>query len=206
MRRSMGQHMKTEVTGLSTDNTFATGDLLFGNFTVHGIRDKWVNNWVQTQGDCPNCVFADLIRDTQYLGQYPNPFYQAEAIYFDHGWEFMGHEGDKGGFLVLVGEDKGNFYSFKEGTRGGISTSAGYAGEIGRVDVTGNPNLFTSDFFYGFREKWYASYGGFISGGIGYSTSMSGGQPVTAISVQIGFGLNLWPLSGGYNQGVIEKR
>jgi len=198
--------MKTEVTGLSTDNTFATGDLLFGNFTVHGIRDKWVNNWVQTQGDCPNCVFADLIRDTQYLGQYPNPFYQAEAIYFDHGWEFMGHEGDKGGFLVLVGEDKGNFYSFKEGTRGGISTSAGYAGEIGRVDVTGNPNLFTSDFFYGFREKWYASYGGFISGGIGYSTSMSGGQPVTAISVQIGFGLNLWPLSGGYNQGVIEKR
>ena len=70
-------------------------------------------------------MWADFLRNVPYLGfNNPNPFYGAEAIYIDHGWSFIGHEGDGGGFFVLVGKDKGKFFSFNEKSRGGIAVLA----------------------------------------------------------------------------------
>jgi len=49
---------------------------------------------------CPGCAAADFLRNTPFFGiNNPNPFYQAEAIYVDHGWSLVGQEGDRGHFL-----------------------------------------------------------------------------------------------------------
>jgi len=58
--------------------------------------------------------------------------------------------------------------------------------------VTGNPNDFASDYFYGPRTKVYGSAGEGISAGIGYSWSTAFGETVTATSIQVSIGLSAW--------------
>jgi len=156
----------------------------------------------QTQGDCPNCWLADYLRNTQSFGMHRNLFFDAEAIYVDASGSFIGHEMDRGGFFVLVGKDKGKFFTYSEKSIYGTGTDAGVAGELGSIDVTGNPNLFKSDYVYGYRDKFWAGGGEGPSVGLSYSLGSYNGQDVTAIAVQ--FGWSFLPISLGWNKGIIS--
>ena len=157
----------------------------------------------QTQGECSSCGFADVLRNSPFFViNTPNPFYMAEAIYFDVGGSFLGHEVDRGGFYVLIGKDKGKFFSYKEKSIYGTGTDAGAAGEIGRIDVTGNPYLFTSDFVYGYRDKFWAGGGEGPSIGLAFSLGSYNGQTVTATALQIGW--SFLPISLGWNKGILS--
>jgi len=131
-----------------------------------------------------------------------NLFFDAEAIYVDAGGSFIGHEMDRGGFFVLVGKDKGKFFTYSEKSIYGTGTDAGVAGELGSIDVTGNPNLFKSDYVYGYRDKFWAGGGEGPSVGLSYSLGSYNGQDVTAIAVQ--FGWSFLPISLGWNKGIIS--
>lgn len=135
----------------------------------------------------------------------PFLLYGAEAVFVDHGWSFVGAEGDKGGFFVLVGKDKGKFVPFKEQAGGG-ATDAGYGVELGRVDISGNPYDFSQDYLFGLRDKVWVSAGEGISAGGAFAWSSFNGISVYAYSIQVGFGLSPWLISGGYNHGVIEPK
>jgi len=135
----------------------------------------------------------------------PNPFYGAEAIYADAGWSFVGAEGDAGKFFILVGEDKGKFVSFKE-IAGGGATDAGLGVELGRIDISGNPYDFNSNYLFGARDKVWLSAGEGISAGGAFSWSSYNNRSVYGSSIQIGIGLSPWFISGGYNHGVIERK
>jgi len=126
----------------------------------------------------------------------------AEAIYFDVGGSFLGHEVDRGGFYVLIGKDKGKFFSYKEKSIYGTGTDAGAAGEIGRIDVIGNPYIFTSDFVYGYRDKFWAGGGEGPSIGLAFSLGYYNGQTVTATALQIGW--SFLPISLGWNKGILS--
>lgn len=108
----------------------------------------------------------------------------------------------------MVGKEKGAFKSFNE-IAGGAATDAGIGFEIGRVDITGNPNDFNSSFLYGVRDKAWISLspsGEVISVGGAFAWSTANGRSVYATSIQIGLGVSPIPfISGGYNNGVITK-
>jgi RHS repeat-associated protein len=160
----------------------------------------------QTRVDCPNCFIADFLRSMPIFGMnILNPFYGAEAIYVDGGWSFVGAEGDAGKFFILVGKDKGKFVSFKE-LAGGGATDAGLGVELGRIDISGNPYDFTSEYLFGARDKVWLSAGEGISAGGAFSWSSFNGINVYGSSIQISIGLSPWFISGGYNHGVIEKK
>jgi hypothetical protein len=157
----------------------------------------------ENNGDCPNCGFADFLRNTISFGMYvPNPFYQAEAVYVDAGASFIGHEADRGGFFVLVGKDKGKFLTYSEKSLYGTGTDAGVAGELGRIDITGNPYSFSADYVYGYRDKFWAGGGEGPAVGLSYSVGSYEGQTVTATAVQLGWGF--LPISLGWNYGIIS--
>jgi RHS repeat-associated protein len=155
-------------------------------------------------------LIADLFRYTPNFGiGNPNPFFGAEAIYIDGGVTMVGAEADKGYFFILVGEEKGSIVAFSE-IAGGVATDAGFGIEIGRVDVTGNPNDFKSSYLFGFREKVWGSIsptGEIVSLGGAFSWGEAGGEQVTTSSVQIGVGISPVPFifGPGYNQGEIRK-
>ena len=157
----------------------------------------------QTKGNCLSCGFADLLRYTlSFGGTHPNPFFMAEALYIDGGGSFLGHEVDGGGFFVLVGKDKGKFFTYSEKSLFGTGTDAGGAVELGRIDITGNPYNFTADYVYGNRDKYWVGGGEGPSVGVAYSLGSYNGDSVTAIALQIGFGLI--PISAGWNFGIIS--
>jgi hypothetical protein len=149
-------------------------------------------------------IFADVIRNVP-LSAYGNPFYKAEAIYFDYGWSLVGAEGDKGWFFILVGEDKGKIFSFKE-IAGGGGTDAGGGIEIGRIDVLDKHDAFNSSYLFGSREKFWISGGAGISAGGAVSWSTYNNQTIIGSSLQIGAGLSvLGVFSVGYNIGDINR-
>ena len=205
------------------DNIIITKDRN-GNAIIHGKRSKLIietnsgiidylsNHWVaQSGGNDPNAFYrsmADLIRNTPFFGiNSPNPFYGAEAMYMDSGGSLVGAEKDGGVFFILAGKEKGTFKTFSE-LAGGISTEAGVGFEVGRVDISGNPNDFTSDYLYGLRDKVWVSvspFGEVISVGGAYAWSSINGRTVSTSSVQLGIGVSPFPfLSGGYNHGRIK--
>ena len=167
-------------------------------------------NKAQKGGNDPLKLLADILHHTPSFGvNSPNPFQGAVAIYADGGWSFVGAEGDAGGFFILVGRDKGRFVSFTE-LAGGAASDAGIGFEIGRVDVTGNPNDFNSSYLFGLRDKVWGSIsptGEIISIGGAYSWGMSNGESVTTRSLQFGLGASPLPfiLGGGYNHGRIKE-
>jgi RHS repeat-associated protein len=154
---------------------------------------------------CPNCVIADYLRNTPSFGIQGNPFYLAEAIFVDGGWNLSGAEGDYGYFFILIGVDKGKFVSFNE-IAGGGALDGGVGLEMGRVDYLGNPQLFNSKVLFGAREKIFGSLNqGLFSVGGAYSLSEYQNKRVLATSIQLGFGLSpSLLLLGGYNLGVIK--
>jgi hypothetical protein len=145
--------------------------------------------------------YAESLRETVAFGNTVNPFFGAEAIYFDGGLSFIGHEADKGGFFVLIGSELGQFFTYTEKSRYGTGPDTAAGLEIGRIDVTGNPYLFTSQYVYGTRDKLWLGAGEGPSLGIGYSLGTYNGVEVTAIALQVGFGF--LPVSVGWNRGVI---
>lgn len=151
---------------------------------------------------------ADIIRNVPYFGTSANPFFGAEAIYIDGGGSFVGAERDAGIFFILVGKEKGTFKSFDE-IAGGIAPDAGFGLEIGRVDVSGDPNKFTSEYLYGLRRKAWLSVsptGEFTSVGGAFSWSTVEGVKVSTTAIQFGLGVGPLPfiLGGGYNFGEIR--
>lgn len=54
--------------------------------------------------------------------------------------------------------------------------------------------------------RFVPSFGEGVSAGGAYSWSTALGETVTAKSLQISIGLSPWFISGGYNNGVIEKK
>lgn len=108
----------------------------------------------------------------------------------------------------MVGKEKGTFKTFDE-LAGGVATDAGIGFEVGRIDVTGNPNDFNSSYLFGLREKVWVSVsptGEIISVGGAYSWGMANGERVTTKSIQMGLGISPLPfiLGGGYNKGQIK--
>jgi len=170
---------------------------------------KIIRKMQRDSGPDPLKLMANLLRNTPFFGlNSPNPFFGAEAIYADGGWSFVGAEGDAGGFFILAGKDKGKFVSFTE-IAGGAASDAGLGFEIGRVDVTGNPDKFTSEYLFGARDKVWGAVsptGEIISVGGGYSWGTAFGQSVTAKSLQFGIGVSPIPfiLGGGYNHGEVK--
>lgn len=171
-------------------------------------------------------AFATLLRKSAVLlsigpngipGYVVNPLYKAEAVYWDKGWSFIGHEGDKGGFLILAGEQAGEIHEFTERTHAGISADAGVGFEIGRVDIYGrDESSFTSNHFYGFRDKGWAS-GSFplpylppvlITGSVTLASSVAFYDGATVVATSIGLGIGIGPSKymGGWNQGIIDKK
>jgi hypothetical protein len=165
-------------------------------------------------------VFAKFIRETAVilapgapLGFVYNPLHKAEAVYMDAGWSFIGGEGDKGGFMILTGEQIGEIHPFVEGTHEAFGIDIGLGMEIGRVDLDGRPeSSFTSEDFYGYRSKVSVSYSftmvgpplGFSVGGARAWSTPDGGGSVTATSVQFGPSLGL-PWGFHFNRGEITK-
>lgn len=170
-------------------------------YSLH-VKKLLLSGQSRANGSCSFCGFADLLRNTPSFGFYQNPFHNAETVYVDHGWSFVGAEGDKGGFFILVGKDKGKFVPFKE-VAGGGATDAGYGVELGRIDISGNPYDFNQSYLFGLRDKVWAS--GVAVGGA-FAWSSFNGVDVYAYSIQIGFSLSPWLLSVGYNHGAIDPK
>lgn len=194
-------YSRETITGYGIMPHYQTGEEFAGNVYEYNY------NIFQTQ-NCPSCGFADFLRNTQSFGNYPNPFYGAEAIFADAGWSFVGAEGDQGGFFILAGKDKGKFVSFKE-LAGGGAPDAGVGVELGRIDVSGNPSMFTSNDLFGNRDKAWASY--LLVGGAYTWGATQDGRKVSSMSIQIGPSLNalefiLGGFSGGYNYGTIKPK
>lgn len=145
-----------------------------------------------------------------------NPLYKAEAVYWDAGWSFVGQEGDTGGFLILAGEQAGEIHEFTEESMAALSIDAGVGVELGRVDILDRPEkTFTSNHFYGYREKVWGSYSfpiapsaPLINGSVNLASSVSyyDGAMVVATSIGLGVGIGPTSWSAGWNNGFIKKR
>jgi RHS repeat-associated protein len=158
-------------------------------------------------------VSADLIRNSSQTptGQ-PNPFYQAEAIFFDIGAVFSSIEADYGAYLILYGKEKGKIVPYFEFAVGVSSELSGGA-EVGRVDVSGDLNLFSSKDLFGERDKGFIGYNGTLFGiplGIGGAYTQGkaqGGRTVRSFSISLSTGWSvLGPISLGYNKGSVYHR
>ncbi|MFW5804488.1 MAG: hypothetical protein ACOCWG_04600 [bacterium] len=148
---------------------------------------------------------ATFVRNYPKIGKYPNPLYGAEAIIFDIGGTLVGAELDYGMSIILAGEDAGEVNFFKE-IAGGVANEGGVSVEVGRVDISDNPHEFKESDLYGSREKGWIGAGEGITGSFGVAKGKAkNGNTVTTTSVSVGFGASWPPVSGGYNQGEIEK-
>jgi RHS repeat-associated protein len=153
-------------------------------------------------------IAAFILRYAINLNGLPNPFFMAEAIFSDFGFEGDGLEKDGGAFFILVGSQTGQIFPYSEFATG-MSNDIGFGFEVGRVDATGNSSDFNSNYFYGMRDKvWVAAGPEFYSAGAGFAWSSYNHEKVYCTSAQIGIGAAaplIPPFSGGYNQGEIKS-
>jgi len=121
------------------------------------------------------------------------------------GGNIVGGEKNYGYYFVLIGEDAGRIKSFNE-IAGGGSSEISLGLEIGRVDFTGIPNYFHSNFLFGFREKGWIGAGEIFGGSSKVSWSHVGKNYIISNNISIGFSVSIIPgISIGYNRGNIEK-
>jgi hypothetical protein len=129
--------------------------------------------------------FKKLALALRYNPYGNNPFFMAEAIFFDGGVGFVGSEFDGGFFLVLAGEDAGALIPYTE-LAGGAALEASVGIEIGRVDLADKSIAFQTEMLFGERSK---AWGG---------TAIAGG----AVSHSTYRGVNLIPPAGADLQSV----
>ena len=134
-----------------------------------------------------------------------NPFFKAEAMFYDGGFNFVGTGKSRGGFFVLAGKSKGTFLPYNENFVG-MGTAAGLSFEVGRLDASMNPEEFTPNLLYGIRNKGWISWGpGVLSVGGSFAQSRTRTITLNAYSIQVGIGLApLWGWDLGYNYGNIS--
>ncbi|TCO10510.1 RHS repeat-associated core domain-containing protein [Natronoflexus pectinivorans] len=137
-----------------------------------------------------------------------NPFYGADAIYFDVGGVYIAAEYARGYFFVLTGDDIGQMIPFSENAAGGsgeISLTFGY----GRVDYTGNSSDFKASMLFGDRTKaWVGLSLGKIPVGAGIEGALSkvrGGHTIST-GISAGGSANPFVVSPGLNRGTIKKK
>jgi hypothetical protein len=145
--------------------------------------------------------FKKLALALRYNPYGNNPFFMAEAIFFDGGVGFVGSEYDGGFFLVLAGEDAGALIPYTEHA-GGAAPEASVGVEIGRVDLADKSIPFKTEMLFGERTK---TWGGTVFVGGAVSQSSYDGARLISTSVNIGFSANPFGgFSAGWNRGKIK--
>lgn len=151
----------------------------------------------------PQQIAAAILRNRIFIPGtfYLNPFYNAEAILIDFGFESVGAEKDWGMAFILVGKDAGQTVFFDEFAKGGsIEISAG--AEIGRADFSGNPNAFTKEMILGARIKGWIGWG---PAGCGFARAQVGDYYIYSTTIMIGLSAApIYNFSAGFNEGNIR--
>ncbi len=159
-------------------------------------------------------AFANLLRNSKSVvipgtgvgpGGALNPFYQAEAAYFDAGAVFIAGEHDRGSFVILAGDDIG-IHKFSE-TAGGLAAEISLTAGWGRIDYTGDPNRFKASMLYGERTKVWLGAGVVVGGSLDFAwTKLPTSHYVISSGWSGGLSLNPYIFSIGLNHGEIFKR
>jgi RHS repeat-associated protein len=159
--------------------------------------------------------YASFIRDSMFevipnTGIGPlklNPFYKAEAISGDIGIVIGGTEFDGGAFMVLVGNDAGNILPYKEIGFMGLAPEVSGSIEFGRIDYTGNPNVFKSEMLFGERTKVWGGIdvGASLGAGVAWGKEKLYNSHIISTTFSFGAGVSPFVISGGFNYGTVLK-
>jgi hypothetical protein len=191
----------------------ALGGGKFANGSVIGAYVMMFNHlghdWRERKASLKMKALALTIRSTPYLSPtQPNPFYGADAIFFDGGGLLVGAELDAGYFFVVSGDDIGKVIPFSE-LAGGVSPSSGGGIEFGRIDLADKSLPFQAKMLFGMRDKTWIDIG-FVGGaGIGGARAVSyyRGNKIISRSLNIGFTPSPFGwFSFGWNHGEIKPK